>query len=60
MSREALSLLKRFLQEKRLNLIQNIVNDRIFMNMYEGVPRGKAAVNAVAGHLMGESLRDGK
>ncbi|CAG7836956.1 unnamed protein product [Allacma fusca] len=57
MSREALSLLKRFLQEKRLKLIQNIVQDRIFVDVYDGMPRGKAAVQAVAGHLMGEALR---
>ena len=59
MSREALILLKRFLQEKRLKLIQNIVQDRIFIDVYDGMPRGKAAVNAVAGHLMGESLKQG-
>jgi transcription initiation factor TFIID subunit 5 len=57
MSREALSTLKRFLQEKRLKLIQNIVQDRIHVEVYDGIPRGKAAIHAVAGHLMGEALR---
>ena len=59
MSREALSLLKRFLQEKRLKLIQNIMQDRIFIDVYDGMPRGKAAVHAVAGYLLGEPLRQG-
>jgi len=54
MSREAQSLLKRFLQEKRLKLIQNIVQERLFLDVYDGAPRGKAAINAVAGHFMGE------
>lgn len=57
MSREALSLLKRFLQEKRLKLIQNIVQDRIFVEVYDGIPRGKAAAHVTAGHIMGEALR---
>jgi len=57
MSREAQSLLKRFLQEKRLKLVQNIVQDRIYIEVYDGIPRGKAAVHAVAGHLMGEALK---
>ncbi|CAL8141321.1 unnamed protein product [Orchesella dallaii] len=57
MSREAQSLLKRFLQEKRLKLVQNIVQDRIHIEVYDGIPRGKAAIHAVAGHLMGEALK---
>lgn len=57
MSREAQSLLKRFLQEKRLKLVQNIVQDRIHIEVYDGVPRGKAAINAISGHLMGEALK---
>lgn len=57
MSREAQSLLKRFLQERRLKLVQNIVQDRIHIEVYDGIPRGKAAVHAVAGHLMGEALK---
>lgn len=57
MSREAQSLLKRFLQEKRLKLIQNIVQDRIHIEVYDGMPRGKAAVSAVSGHIMGEALK---
>lgn len=57
MSREAQSLLKRFLQEKRLKLIQNIVQDRIHIEVYDGMPRGKAAIHAVAGHIMGEALK---
>jgi len=54
MSREAQSLLKRFLQEKRLKLVQNIVNDRLFVEVYDGIPRGKTAINSIAGHFMGE------
>ncbi len=54
MSREAQSQLKRFLQERRLKLVQNIVQDRIFVEVYDGAPRGKAAISAMAGHFMGE------
>lgn len=54
MSREAQSLLKRFLQEKRLKRVQNIVQDRLFVEVYDGVPRGKTAINSSSGHFMGE------
>jgi len=57
MSREALSTLKRFMQEKRLKVIQNIVQDRMIIEVYDGIPRGKAAIHAVAGHMMGEPLK---
>jgi len=60
MSREALSTLKRFLQEKKLKLIQNILQDRIHIEVYDGIPRGKAAIHAVAGHFMGEAMRHDK
>lgn len=57
MSRDTLSLLKRHLQEKRAAVLLNIVQEHLYFDMYEGVARNKAQIDATAGAVTGEATR---
>ncbi|XP_063236951.1 transcription initiation factor TFIID subunit 5 [Bacillus rossius redtenbacheri] len=57
MSRDTLSILKRHLQEKKHSVLLNIVHERLYFDMYEGVARNKQQIEATAGSVVGEATR---
>ncbi|XP_051169756.1 transcription initiation factor TFIID subunit 5 [Leptopilina boulardi] len=57
MSRDTLSMLKRHLQEKKCNSLLNIINERLYFDMYEGVARNKQQIEATSGAILGEATR---
>lgn len=59
MSRDALSILKRHLQEKKHNVLSNVVQEHLYFDMYEGVARNKQQIDATAGAMIGEATRQG-
>lgn len=59
MCRDALSILKRYLQEKKHNVLLNIMQEHIYFDMYEGVARNKSQIEATSGALVGEATRQG-
>lgn len=60
MSRDTLTLLKRHLQEKKHSVLLNIVQEHLYFDMYEGVARNKQQIEATAGAMVGEAMRQGK
>ncbi|XP_041374129.1 transcription initiation factor TFIID subunit 5-like [Gigantopelta aegis] len=58
MSRDSYTHLKRHLQEKRLNLLLNIIQEHLFIDVFDGVPRNKQQIQATSGSQLGESIRD--
>lgn len=59
-SRDTLSLLKRYLQERRQSVVQNIIDERLYFDIYEGVARTKQQIEATGGAMLGEAKRQGK
>ena len=59
MSRDTLSLLKRHLHEKKASIILNIIQEHLYFDMYEGVARNKAQIDATSGAVTGEATRQG-
>ncbi|KAK6623211.1 hypothetical protein RUM43_009063 [Polyplax serrata] len=57
MSRDTLSLLKRHLLEKKYSVVLNIIQEHLYFDMYEGVSRNKAQIDATAGAVVGEATR---
>lgn len=58
MSRDSYNQLKRHLQDKQLNLLLNIIQEHLFIDVYDGVPRTKQQIDAVAGGFLGEAKRE--
>ncbi|CAB0033987.1 unnamed protein product [Trichogramma brassicae] len=58
-SRDTLSILKRFLGEEKPNnhLLMKIVSAHVNFDIYEGVARNKNQIEATAGSLIGEASR---
>lgn len=59
MSRDTLSILKRYLQEKKHSILLNIIQEHLYFDMYEGVARNKSQIEATSGALVGEATRQG-
>ncbi|XP_011500143.1 PREDICTED: transcription initiation factor TFIID subunit 5 [Ceratosolen solmsi marchali] len=57
MSRDTLSILKRYLQEKKHSILLNIIQEHLYFDMYEGVARNKNQIEATSGALVGEATR---
>ncbi|XP_014204120.1 transcription initiation factor TFIID subunit 5 [Copidosoma floridanum] len=57
MSRDTLSILKRYLQEKKHSILLNIIQEHLYFDMYEGVARNKSQIDATSGALVGEATR---
>ncbi|KAK8378853.1 hypothetical protein O3P69_009523 [Scylla paramamosain] len=57
LSRDTYSHLKRFLTESGGGPVPRIIHDRLYLDVYEGVPRTKAQVMATAGAQEGEAPR---
>ncbi|XP_076037366.1 transcription initiation factor TFIID subunit 5-like [Oratosquilla oratoria] len=56
-SRDTYSHLKRYLSERGGGPVQRIIQDRLYLDVYEGVPRCRTQVLATAGALEGEATR---
>ncbi|KAK3924319.1 Transcription initiation factor TFIID subunit 5 [Frankliniella fusca] len=57
MSRDTLSILKRHLAEKKHSVVQNIIQEHLYLDMYEGVARNKQQIDATSGAMIGEASR---
>ena len=57
-SRDSYQLLKRHLQEKQNNQIWNIVQEHLYIDIFDGMPRSKQQIDAMGGSLAGEAKRE--
>ncbi|CAH1966580.1 unnamed protein product [Acanthoscelides obtectus] len=57
MSRDTLSLLKRHLNDKKISVLINIIQEHLYFDMYEGVARSKSQIFATSGAIGGEAKR---
>lgn len=57
MCRDTYNALKRFLQDKKNATIHNIVQENIYVDVYEGIARSRQQVDAVSGSTMGEASK---
>ncbi|KAL1479720.1 hypothetical protein MTO96_051631 [Rhipicephalus appendiculatus] len=57
MSRDTYNFLKRYLQDKKNSVLQNIVQEHLYLDVYEGIARAKAQLDATAGAFLGEAAR---
>ncbi|CAL1534508.1 unnamed protein product [Lymnaea stagnalis] len=58
MSRDSYTHLKRHLQEKRLSPLLTIIQDHLFIDVFDGVPRTQQQILATSGGLLGEVDKD--
>ncbi|XP_067687895.1 transcription initiation factor TFIID subunit 5-like [Haliotis asinina] len=58
MSRDSYTHLKRHLQEKQLSRLLNIIQEHLFIDVFDGIPRNKQQIDASSGGLLGESDRE--
>lgn len=64
LSRDSHSYLKRFLQDKsqsssgKATILVNIIQEHLFIDVYDGLTRSKANVEAISGAMFGEATRD--
>lgn len=57
MSRDTYNFLKRYLQDKKNTVLQNIIQEHLYIDVYEGISRTKQQVDNTAGGLIGEAAR---
>ncbi|XP_063163187.1 transcription initiation factor TFIID subunit 5 [Candoia aspera] len=57
-SRDSYQLLKRHLQEKQNNQIWSIVQEHLYIDIFDGMPRSKQQIDAMVGSLAGEAKRE--
>lgn len=57
MSRDTYNFLKRHLQDKKNNVLQNIIQEHLYLDVYEGISRTKQQIDNTAGALIGEAAR---
>jgi len=58
MSRDSYNHLKRHLQEKKHNVLLNIVQEHLFIDVFDGIPRNKQQIDATAGGMSGEARKE--
>ncbi|ELT88262.1 hypothetical protein CAPTEDRAFT_225253 [Capitella teleta] len=58
MSRDSYNHLKRHLLEQKLNILLTIIQDHLFIDVFDGVPRTKQQIDATAGGMCGEARRE--
>ncbi|XP_050418483.1 transcription initiation factor TFIID subunit 5 [Patella vulgata] len=58
MSRDSYTHLKRHLQDKQLNLLLNIIQEHLFIDVFDGVPRNKQQIQLTCGGILGEAQRE--
>ena len=59
MSRDSYSHLKRYLTERGGGPVPRIIHDRLYLYVYEGVPRTRSQVLATAGAQEGDAPKQG-
>lgn len=57
-SRDSYQLLKRHLQERQNNQIWNIIQEHLYIDIFDGMPRSKNQIDAMSGSLAGEAKRE--
>ncbi|XP_075697205.1 transcription initiation factor TFIID subunit 5 [Rhinoderma darwinii] len=57
-SRDSYQLLKRHLQERQNNQIWSIVQEHLYIDIFDGMPRSKQQIDAMVGSLSGEARRE--
>lgn len=55
MCKDTYNALKRYLSDKRNASVNNIIQENIFVDVYEGIARSRQQVEAVSGSAMGEA-----
>lgn len=58
MSRDSYIHLKRRLQEKKMKPLLNIIQEHLFVDVFDGVPRNKQQIQSSSGAVLGESERE--
>lgn len=57
-SRDSYQLLKRHLQERQNNQIWMIIQEHLYIDIFDGMPRSKSQIDAMSGSLAGEARRE--
>ncbi|TRY56201.1 hypothetical protein DNTS_002548 [Danionella cerebrum] len=57
-SRDSYQLLKRHLQERQNNQIWNIIQEHLYIDIFDGMPRSKSQIDSMSGSLAGEGKRE--
>ena len=57
-SRDSYQLLKRHLQERQNNQIWNIIQEHLYIDIFDGMPRSKSQIDSMSGSLAGEARRE--
>ncbi|XP_071823435.1 transcription initiation factor TFIID subunit 5-like [Apostichopus japonicus] len=57
LSRDSYQSLKRQLQEKSNNVILNILQEHLYIDVFDGMPRSKEQIDAASGGMCGEAKR---
>ncbi|OWF36015.1 transcription initiation factor TFIID subunit 5-like [Mizuhopecten yessoensis] len=58
MSRDSYIHLKRRLQEKKMKPLLNIIQEHLFVDVFDGMPRNKQQIQQSSGAVLGESERE--
>uniref|UniRef100_A0A8C2FME2 Transcription initiation factor TFIID subunit 5 n=1 Tax=Cyprinus carpio TaxID=7962 RepID=A0A8C2FME2_CYPCA len=57
-SRDSYQLLKRHLQERHNNQIWNIIQEHLYIDIFDGMPRSKSQIDSMSGSFAGEARRE--
>lgn len=58
MSRDSYQMLKRYITDKNLQLISTIIQDHIFVDVFDGLPRTRNQIHSTSGGLIGDARRE--
>ncbi|XP_038049062.1 transcription initiation factor TFIID subunit 5-like [Patiria miniata] len=58
MCRNSYQALKRQLHDRQNTMVLNIVEEHLFIDVFDGVPRSKQQIEATAGGMVGQARRD--
>ena len=53
LTRDSFISLKRTINEKKLQVLTDVVEDQLFIDQFDGLPRTQQQIDAVAGGLLG-------
>ena len=58
MTRDSLLSLKRHINDRNIQVLIDILEDHLFIDQFDGLPRTREQIDAVSGGLLGEAKRD--
>lgn len=58
MSRDSYTHLKRHLQERHMTLLINMIQEHLFIDVFDGVPRTQEQIHATGGGMLGEADKE--